>query len=219
LSFASCLARGGGEYGESWHADGSRRKKLHTVEDTIACAEHLISTGLAGKGRIILSGDSAGAIAVGGAFLRHPELFAGLILNGPIANLERFETTSVGKANAEEFGTMADPEDAAVIQSVDLVRLVRPGVKYPPVLVTVGLNDTRVPPWQGAKLVARLQEAGGSRAAHLRIEKEAGHLVSTNEQRLKRNIDNVAFAFSLAGVSGFAPNTVSSTQPQSAVEP
>ena len=42
---------------------------------------------------------------------------------------------------------------------------VQKGTKYPAVLLTTGINDPRVEPWQSAKMAARLQAATASAQA------------------------------------------------------
>lgn len=46
---------------------------------------------------------------------------------------------------------------------MDTLQHVRAGVQYPPVLITTGLNDPRVSPWEPAKLAAELQASETAR--------------------------------------------------------
>ena len=55
---------------------------------------------------------------------------------------------------------------------------VQKGTKYPAVLLTTGINDPRVEPWQSAKMAARLQAATASgKPVLLRVDYEAGHSI------------------------------------------
>jgi prolyl oligopeptidase len=58
------------------------------------------------------------------------------------------------------------------------------GVKYPAVMLTTGINDPRVEPWQSAKMAARLQAATASgKPVLLRVDYEAGHGIGTTKKQ------------------------------------
>jgi prolyl oligopeptidase len=78
---------------------------------------------------------------------------------------------------------------------------VQDGVPYPAVLLTTGRRDARVPPWQPAKLAARLQAATSSgRPVLLRVEEHGGHGAgSTREQEHALLADVLAFLLHAAG--------------------
>jgi prolyl oligopeptidase len=87
-----------------------------------------------------------------------------------------------------------------------VIQHVRAGVHYPPVLITVGLNDPRVAPWEPAKLTAALQASGTTSPILLRIDAEAGHGIgSTKSQDDALYADMWAFVFWRAGLSGWRP--------------
>jgi len=64
-------------------------------------------------------------------------------------------------------------------------------------MFTQGINDTRVAPWESAKMAARLQAATvSSKPVLLRIDYDAGHgFGSTKKQRNEENADVYAFLF------------------------
>src|SRR5258708_20764766 len=95
--------RGGGEYGERWHAAGQKATKQHTVDDMIAAARYLIAHNYASPERLAVRGTSAGGIAVGNAIVQHPELFAAAIDNDGATNMIRFQVTQGGPGNIPEF--------------------------------------------------------------------------------------------------------------------
>jgi prolyl oligopeptidase len=82
---------------------------------------------------------------------------------------------------------------------------VRDGVLYPAVLLTTGLKDPRVEPWQVAKMAARLQKATGStNPVLLRVTFDAGHgLGSTRSQVDEQRADEYAFVLWRTGARGF----------------
>lgn len=80
-------------------------------------------------------------------------------------------------------------------------------MKYPAVLLTTGVNDPRVAPWQAAKMAARLQASTTSgKPVLLRVDYDAGHgMGSTKTQRDEEQADEVSFLFWQLGNSQFQP--------------
>jgi prolyl oligopeptidase len=80
---------------------------------------------------------------------------------------------------------------------MDAYQHVKPETPYPAVLLTTGVNDPRVAPWQAAKMTARLQAATSSgKPVLLRVDYDAGHgLGSTKSQRDSELADELAFLF------------------------
>jgi prolyl oligopeptidase len=84
---------------------------------------------------------------------------------------------------------------------------VRPGVRYPAVLLTAGINDSRVEAWQPAKMAAALQEHSAGGPVLLRVGFDAGHGMGlTKSQRVEETAD--LYAFLLWELGGGAPSVV-----------
>jgi prolyl oligopeptidase len=203
---AECAVRGGGEFGEAWRLAGKGPTKPNTWGDFIACAEKLIADGYTTADMLTIQGTSAGGIAVGRAATDRPDLFAGAVARVGDVNALRMETMPAGPANIPEFGTVKTESGFRDLYAMDAVQHVRDGVRYPAFLITGGLNDPRVEPWEGAKLAARLQEIAGNRPALFRLEESAGHgLGTTKSVRDAEEADIAAFAFWRAGVPEWQP--------------
>jgi protease II len=97
--YAEAGLRGGGEYGREWHEAGSGPRKENTITDFIDCAEYLVGHGYTSPGRLAAEGASAGAIPVGGALVRRPDLFGAVVLQVPSVNDTRAEFTENGPIN------------------------------------------------------------------------------------------------------------------------
>jgi prolyl oligopeptidase len=84
---------------------------------------------------------------------------------------------------------------------------VKDGVAYPAVLLTTGINDPRVAPWQPGKMTARLQAATSSgRPVILRVDYDAGHGIgSTKSQRDELIADELAFFYWQIGEPAYQP--------------
>lgn len=205
-TYASCHVRGGGELGDEWRLAGKDANKPNSWRDLIACAEDLIARGYTTKDKLFIFGGSAGGITMGRALTERPDLFAGVINIVPGANTLRSEFSPSGPLNIPEFGTIGTEEGFRNLHEMDTIQHVRPGVQYPPVLITTGLNDPRTSPWEPAKLAAALQASGTARPILLRVDEEAGHGIgSTKSQDDVLYADLWAFVFWRAGLPDWQP--------------
>jgi len=205
-TYAFCHVRGGGELGEAWRLAGKDANKPNSWRDLIACAEDLIARGNTTKTQLFVFSGSAGGITVGRAITERPDLFAGVIAVVPGVNTLRQEFQPVGPLNVPEFGTIKTEEGFRNLYEMDTLQHVRSGVQYPAALITTGLNDPRVSPWEPAKFAAALQGSGSERPVLLRIDAEAGHgFGNTKSQDDALYADMWAFVFWRAGLPEWQP--------------
>jgi prolyl oligopeptidase len=199
--WATAHVRGGGERGQEWHEDGQLLKKPNTWGDLIACAEHLVAEKWTRPGKLGIRGRSAGGVAVGRAMTERPDLFAVVVSHVGMNNPLRFEFTPGGPGNAPEFGSLKTEDGFRGLYEMDTTVHVRRGVKYPAVLLTTGMHDPRVEPWEVAKLAAHLQAATASgKPVLLRVDETAGHGVgSTRRQQDEEFADTLAFFLAQTG--------------------
>jgi prolyl oligopeptidase len=177
--------RGGGEYGEEWHTAGFKANKPNTWKDFIACAEYLINEKYTSPQLLAGHGASAGGILIGNAIAERPDLFGAAIIQVGLNNMLRYETTANGVPNIPEFGTVKNEADFKNLLQMDAFHKIKPGVKYPAVLLTHGINDPRVEPWFSAKMAARLQSATTSdKPILLRIDYDAGHGIGNSRRQM-----------------------------------
>ena len=204
---AICHVRGGGAYGEEWHQAGKLQTKPNTWKDAIACAQYLIAHGYTSPNRLAIYGGSAGGIMVGRAITERPDLFAAAIPQVGALNPLRSETTANGIPNIPEFGSYKTEPGFQALYAMDSYLHVKDGVAYPATLLTAGMNDPRVDPWESMKMTARLQAATSSgKPVLLRLEYEAGHGIgSTRAQRDAETADVYSFALWQLGQPGFQP--------------
>jgi prolyl oligopeptidase len=168
--------RGGGELGPAWHLAGKGANKVHTIDDFLACAHQMIADGWTKPARLAALGESAGGITVGRAMTREPGLFAAVVSQVGVSDALRFEQTPNGKGNIPEFGTVTNETDFHSLLAMSPYAHVTDGTAYPAFMMTTGLNDPRVAPWQVAKFEARVQTASTSgKPVLLRVDENAGH--------------------------------------------
>ncbi len=206
ITYGVCHVRGGGELGEQWRLGGKDANKHNTWDDLIRCSEYLIARGVTTPAKLFILGGSAGGITMGRAMTERPDLFAGVLDEVPAANPLRSEFTAGGPANIPEFGSITTAEGLANLYEMDTIQHIKKGTQYPAVMITTGLNDPRVAPWEPAKLAAALQASGTAKPILLRIDEEAGHGIgSTKTQTDALGADVIAFVFWRAGLPDWQP--------------
>ncbi len=203
--FAIAHVRGGGENGEEWYRAGFQQTKPNTWKDFIACAEYLIEQKYTSPAKLAGEGVSAGGILIGRAITERPDLFAVAIPRVGCLNQVRFETTPNGVNNTPEFGSCDTEAGFQALYEMDSFLHVRDGVNYPAMLITHGITDPRVEPWQSAKFAARVQAASASgKPVLLRMDYEAGHGIgSTKTQIIQERADMFAFMMWQFGMENY----------------
>ncbi len=158
--FAIAHVRGGDELGYHWYEAGKLARRANTFNDFVDVARHLIDAGFAAKGGIAIAGGSAGGQLVGAAVNQAPALWGAAVAHVPFVDaLNTMLDTSLPLTPIEwpEWGNPIDDEEAFhCIRSYSPYDQLKPG-RYPPMLVTAGLNDPRVTYWEPAKYVAKLR--------------------------------------------------------------
>ncbi|MFZ6780396.1 prolyl oligopeptidase family serine peptidase [Undibacterium sp. Ji83W] len=186
--------RGGGEKGETWHTAGQKASKPNTWRDVIDVAEAMIKDGWTARGKLAVWGTSAGGIMVGRAITERPDLFAVAIGEVGVFNTLRFELTSNGPGNDEEFGTVKKEDEFRALLEMDAYHHVKPETSYPATLLMTGANDLRVEPWQIAKMAARMQKNyDPKRPVLMRVDYDSGHYSTTKKSGIAKHLDMFSF--------------------------
>ena len=95
-----------------------------------------------------------------------PDLFAAVIDGVGWSNPLRYVVEQNGYGEEPEWGAITDPKGYRALKSIDSYQAVKDGTAYPAVLLTTGVTDPRVAPFNVAKMTARLQAASNSRQTH-----------------------------------------------------
>ncbi|HTT63690.1 MAG TPA: prolyl oligopeptidase family serine peptidase [Bryobacteraceae bacterium] len=176
--YAVANIRGGGEFGEAWHRAGMLDKKQNVFDDFIAAAEWLIRNKYTNPRKLAIWGGSNGGLLVAAALTQRPDLYRAVVCWHPDLDMVRYYkyTKDNNPPALLEYGNAADPQQFKYLYAYSPYEHVRPGTKYPAVLITSGDADTRVPPEQARKMTARLQAATGSeRPVMILYDTKAGH--------------------------------------------
>ncbi|MGO4703515.1 prolyl oligopeptidase family serine peptidase [Dyella sp. 2RAB6] len=174
--FAYAHVRGGGEKGEAWHQDGKGPNKHKGVEDFVAGVAALDKLGYSRPQRTGLIAGSAGGLLVGGAVTSEPTAFGAAVFMVAMTNPVRLMQAPNG---ANQIGEMGDPrkaEDFSFILAMDPYQRIKPRTAYPPLMLDVGLNDSRVAPWETGKFAAKLRASNTSgKPVWIRTDANGGH--------------------------------------------
>lgn len=193
--FAVANLRGGGEYGEAWHKDGMRLKKQNTFDDFAAAAEHLIRERYTTPERLAIQGGSNGGLLVGAALTQRPDLFSAVLCSVPLLDMVRYHLFGSGKTWISEYGSADDASQFKALHGYSPYHHVKPGTKYPAVLLLSADSDDRVDPMHARKFAAALQSASAGGPVLLRIEKNSGHGgADLIKAAVEKGADQIAFA-------------------------
>lgn len=207
--FAIAHIRGGGEFGEPWREAGRMAKKMTTFTDFIACAEHLVAQRYTTPAQLVINGGSAGGLLMGAVVNLRPDLFHAAIYDVPFVDvLNTMLDASLPLTTSEyiEWGNPAVAAEYAWIRPYSPYDNVR-AVAHPHILVNVSLNDSQVPYWEGAKLVAKIRALNpGKNALLLHTNLAAGHGgASGRYDALRETAYRFAFALATLGLNDTPP--------------
>ena len=151
--------RGGGELGEEWRQAGRMMNKMNTFTDFIACAETLINQKYTSKDRLVITGGSAGGLLMGVVSNLRPDLFKAVVSHVPFVDVLNTMLDASLPLTTSEYIEWGNPNDKPAYEYMKKYSPYDNIEKknYPATLVKVSVNDSQVPYWEGAKLVAKLR--------------------------------------------------------------
>jgi prolyl oligopeptidase len=196
------MIRGGGEFGEKWHEEGSRLKKQNSFDDFISAAEFLIANNYTTKEKLIIKGSSNGGLLVGAMLTQRPDLFKAAIAEMGIFDMLRYPRFTGGRFWADEYGDPANPYDFQNLLNYSPYHNVKENKSYPATLLVTAANDDRVPPFHTYKFLAALQAKSGDQKPHILYSSDnAGHKgPRTIEASIKQEAFELAFVLDQLGM-------------------
>lgn len=203
LVYASANMRGGGEYGEKWHEAGTKLQKQNVFDDFIAAAEYLIKSKYTSPDKLGIEGASNGGLLVGAVTNQRPDLFRVVHQHAGVMDMLRFHKFTIGAAWISDYGSSEQNEaQFKALYAYSPVHNVKPGTKYPAILVTTADHDDRVVPAHSFKYAAALQAAqAGDNPVLIRIDTKSGHGASSTTKQLEQTADIYSFFFYNLGVN------------------
>jgi oligopeptidase B len=177
--FATAHIRGGGDLGKEWHDQGRMMSKKNTFTDFIAAAEYLVGQKYTSRGRLVITGGSAGGLLMGAVVNMRPDLFKAVVAYVPfvdVVNTELDDTLPLTAGEWEEWGNpVKSKENFEYMLSYSPYDNVA-AKDYPAMLVKTSLNDSQVLFHEPTKFVARLRAMKTDKnPLLLKVNMGAGH--------------------------------------------
>ena len=197
FTYAIAHVRGGQEMGRPWYDDGKMLHKMNTFTDFIDVADHLVRERYTSPDRLAANGGSAGGLLMGVIANQRPELFKVIVADVPfvdVINTMLDASIPLTAQEWEQWGNPAKLEEYRYLLQYSPYDNVR-SQAYPRMLVTSGLNDSRVGYFEPTKWVARLRATKtDSHPLLLKMHMGAGHGGSSGRyERLREQAFRYAF--------------------------
>ena len=202
--YAQPNLRGGGEYGEEWHNQGTKMQKQNVFDDFVAAAEYLINHNYTSSEYLALSGGSNGGLLVGATMTQRPDLARVALPEVGVMDMLRYHKFTIGAVWASDYGTVNDSKEMfKYLMGYSPIHNVKAGVSYPATMVITADHDDRVVPAHSYKFIANLQEKNtGDNPMLIRIETDAGHSAGTPVNKIiEQTTDEYAFAWYNMGIT------------------
>ncbi|WNG31488.1 S9 family peptidase [Cystobacter fuscus] len=210
--YAVVNLRGGGEYGREWHEAGTKLRKQNVFDDFIGAAEYLIAQKYTSTPRLAITGRSNGGLLIGAAVTQRPELFGVALPGVGVLDMLRFHKFTIGWAWTSDYGSAENPEEFKALHAYSPLHQVKPGTRYPAMLVHTADHDDRVVPGHSFKFTAAAQAAqAGEAPVLIRIETKAGHGAGKPTGKIIEEYSDL-WAFSLDQMGVGRTESVAGTQ-------
>ena len=189
--------RGGGEYGEAWHAAGARAGKQTTFDDFIAAADWLVANKYTNRDKLAIFGGSHGGLLIGAVLTQRPDLCRAAILTTPVLDMLRYEQFVPGRQWAREYGSAASAEESTWLRAYSPYQRITKSTPYPGVLLMAEEQDTDVHAMHARKMTAALQAATASDPPDhpilLRVDRGTGDPQTIVNRQLEKLVDQRLF--------------------------
>jgi prolyl oligopeptidase len=149
--------RGGGKFGPAWHEAGRMRNRQTAIDDFIAAAESLCTSGTTTSAELAIFGGSNSGLLVAAAMTQRPDLFRAVLCAAPLLDMVRYERFDRAAMWKSEYGSVENAGDFHALYSYSPYHNVRTNLGYPAVLFVSGDQDDRCNPAHVRKMAARLQ--------------------------------------------------------------
>jgi prolyl oligopeptidase len=194
--------RGGGEYGEDWHINGTKCKKQNVFDDFIAACDYLVENKYTSYEKLAIHGRSNGGLLIGAVMTQRPDIAKVAIPTVGVLDMLRFQLFTIGRAWTVDYGCSENKDEFECLYKYSPLHNVKK-VNYPATLILTGDHDDRVVPAHSFKFAATLQKNNTSKNPMLiRIDVNAGHgSGKPTDKQIAEFADMWSFVFFNLGVN------------------
>lgn len=206
--YAIAHVRGGGFKGEPWHKAGSGIHRQQSIADYVAVAKAMkhfrpqsTADHTAQLRDVLAIGGSAGGTLIAAAINQQPQLFKAAVLQVPFVDVLASMSDPSLPLTEQQYGEWGNPND---VQQRKVMQQYSPfdnitAQPYPALLVRSGLHDSRVPFWEAAKYMMRIQSYSTAKAPYLlATDLQAGHR-SDSRRALYQQAEDYLFLLQQTG--------------------
>ena len=195
--YAIAHVRGGQDMGRAWYDDGKMAGKMNTFLDFIDCADYVLRERYTARDRLVAHGGSAGGLLMGAVANLGGDRFHAIVADVPFVDVINTMLDASIPLTAQEWEQWGNPAEASAyeyMRKYSPYDNVEPKA-YPRMLVTSGVNDSRVAYWEPAKWVAKLRaQKTDSHVLLMKMNMGAGHGGATGRyERIKEIAFRYAF--------------------------
>ena len=181
--------RGGGEFGPRWHNAGLKLNRMRVYDDFFAVSEDLIRRKITSPRRFGIMGGSNGGLLMGVALTKRPELYNAIVIQVPLFDMIAYDHIGAGASWVGEYGDPKIPAERAMLMSYSPYQNLKPGQKYPKVLIETSTKDDRVHPAHARKAGARLKEYGYDFLYYENIDGGHAAAANLNERAMRSSLE------------------------------
>jgi prolyl oligopeptidase len=194
--------RGGGEYGEEWHMNGTKCKKQNVFDDFIAACDYLVENKYTSHERLAIHGRSNGGLLIGAVMTQRPDIAKVAIPTVGVLDMLRFHLFTIGRAWSGDYGNSETKSEFECLFKYSPLHNLKK-TNYPATLVLTGDHDDRVVPAHSFKFAATLQQHNtGANPTLIRVDVNAGHGAGKpTDKQIAEFADMWSFAFFNLGMS------------------
>lgn len=167
--------RGGGEYGEEWHKNGTKCRKQNVFDDFISAANYLVENKYTSHEKLSIHGRSNGGLLIGAVMTQAPGIAKVALPTVGVLDMLRFHKFTIGRAWSVDYGNSENKDEFDCLIKYSPLHNIKK-TAYPATMILTGDHDDRVVPAHSFKFAATLQEhSSGKNPALIRIDVNAGH--------------------------------------------
>lgn len=194
--------RGGGEYGEEWHLNGTKCKKQNVFDDFIAACEFLVANKYTSYQKMAIHGRSNGGLLIGAVMTQRPDIAKVALPTVGVLDMLRFHLFTIGRAWTVDYGCSENKDEFECLYKYSPLHNIKQ-TEYPATMVLTGDHDDRVVPAHSFKFAATLQKNNtGKNPQLIRIDKDAGHGAGKpTDKQIDEFADMWSFVFYNLGIA------------------